>query len=57
MREMNFSESNLRNRWLGVNGIWRLIQEEAKRFIKIRLEQILVEEQQARIRCGRYKRS
>jgi len=57
MREMNFSESNLRNRWLGVNGIWRLIQGEAKRFIKIRLEQILVGEQQARIQCGRYKRS
>jgi putative transposase len=57
MREMNFSESNLRNRWLGVNGIWRLIQGETKRFIKVRLEQILVGEQLARIRCGRYKRS
>jgi putative transposase len=57
MREMDFSESNLGNRWLGVKGIWRLIQGEAKRFIKIRLEQILLGEQLARIRCGRYKRS
>ena len=57
MREINFSESNLGNRWLGVKGIWDLMQGEVKRFIKIRLERALVIEQRVRVGCGKYKRS
>jgi hypothetical protein len=38
MREMDFSEKNLRNRWLGVNSIWRSIQGEMKPYVKRRLE-------------------
>jgi hypothetical protein len=30
MREMDFSESNLRNRWLGVKGFWKLCQRKSK---------------------------
>jgi len=26
MREMDFSEKNLANRWLGVKGMWDLLQ-------------------------------
>ena len=57
MREMDFSESNLRNRWLGVKGIWKEIQGETKRFIKVRLERALLLEQRVCVGCGRYKRS
>ena len=56
-REMDFSESNLRNRWFGVNDFWRELQGEAKRFVKVRLERALVVEQGRRVGCGRYKRS
>jgi putative transposase len=56
-REMDFSESNLGNRWLGVKSIWKEIQGEAKRFVKIRLERALVVEQGRRVGCSRYKRS
>ncbi len=38
MQEIDFSESNLGNRWLGVKSIWKEIQGETKRFIKVRLE-------------------
>jgi putative transposase len=54
-REMDFSESNLRNRWFGVNDFWRELQGEAKRFVKVRLERALVVEQGRRVGCGRYK--
>jgi len=57
MREMDFSERNLRNRWLGVKGFWKLMQGEAKRLVKVGLERVLVIEQGARVGCKRYKRS
>jgi transposase-like protein len=56
MREVDFSESNLRNRWLGVNSIWKQLQGETKRFIKVRLERALVLEQRICVGCGKYKR-
>jgi transposase-like protein len=56
MREMDFSESNLSNRWLGVKGIWKLLEGEVKRFVKIHLERALVIEQKARVGCDRYER-
>ena len=56
-RELDFSESNLRNRWFGVNSFWKEIQDEAKRFAKVRLERALMVEQGRRVGCGRYKRS
>ena len=57
MREMDFSERNLGNRWLEVKGIWKLLEGEVKRFIKVRLERALVLEQRVSVGCGRYKRS
>jgi len=57
MREMDFSESNLRNRWFGVKSIWGQIQGEVKRYIKFRLERALVLEQRVGVGCGRYKRT
>jgi transposase-like protein len=57
MREMDFSGANLANRWLGVKGIWKEIQGEVKRFIRVRLERALLAEQGRRVSCGRYKRS
>jgi transposase-like protein len=57
MREIDFSESNLRNRWFGVKDIWRQLQGEVKRFIKVRLERALVLEQRVCVGCSRYKRS
>jgi len=57
MREINFSESNLGNRWLGVKGIWNLMQGGVKRFVKFGLERALVFEQGKRAGCRRYKRS
>lgn len=57
MREMDFSESNLRNRWFGVKNIWRELQGEVKRYIKFRLERALVLEQRVCVGCGRYKRT
>lgn len=57
MREMDFSDSNLRNRWLGVKGFWRQLQGEVKRVIKFQLERALVLEQKVKVGCGRYKRS
>ena len=56
-REMDFSESNLWNRWFGVNSFWKEIQGETKRFVKVRLERALVVEQGRRVGCGRYRRS
>jgi hypothetical protein len=57
MREMDFSESNLRNRWLGVKGFWKLMEGEVKRLTKFQLEGALIWEQRKRVGCGRYKRS
>ena len=57
MREINFSESNLGNRWLGVKSIWRKIQGEVKGVIKFQLEWALMLEQKVKVGCGRYKRS
>jgi len=57
MREMDFSESNLRNRWFGVNIFWRELQGETKRFVKVRLERALAVEQGRRVGCGRYRRT
>jgi hypothetical protein len=45
MRGTDFSEDIFWNRWVGVNGIWKLIEGEVKRFIKVRLERILILEQ------------
>ncbi len=57
MREMDFSESNLGNRWLGVKEIWNDIQGEVKRFIKFRLERAMVLDQSVQVGCGSYGRS
>ena len=56
-REMDFSESNLRNRWFGVKDFWRELEGEARRFVKVRLERALMVEQGRRVGCGRYKRT
>ena len=57
MREMDFTEKNLRNRWLGVNNIWYAIQGEVRGHVKRRLERAMSEEVAARIGCDRYQRS
>lgn len=57
MREMDFSEGNLRNRWLGVNSIWHLIQGEVKQYVKSTLERVMREEVSTYVGCGRYQRS
>jgi putative transposase len=57
MREMDFSEKNLRNRWLGVKDFWNLLEGEVKRLTKKQLERTLLWEQRMRVGCGRYKRS
>jgi putative transposase len=57
MREMDFSDGNLRNRWLGVKSIWTAIQGETKRYVKSRLERALEQEATAQVGCGHYERS
>jgi len=57
MREMDFSEKNVVNRWLGVNSIWSAIQGETKTLVKRRLERALEVEATAQVGCGRYERS
>jgi len=57
MRELDFTDKNLRNRWLGVNSIWHLIQGETKRFVKRRLERAMQVEVRAHVCCDRYERS
>lgn len=57
MREMDFTESNLTCRWMGVNSIWRDMHFEAKRYIKRYLERTMRLEQTRGLGCGRYKRS
>jgi putative transposase len=56
-RELDFSESNLRDGWFGVKSFWREIEGEVKRLTKVRLERALVIEQRRRVGCGKYKRS
>ncbi|MDH3937409.1 MAG: IS256 family transposase [candidate division Zixibacteria bacterium] len=57
MREMDFSEKNLRNRWLGVNSVYYPLHDEVKRFVKRRLERAMDAEVTARVGCRRYERS
>jgi putative transposase len=57
MREMDFSEKNLRNRWYGVKDFWKKIEGEVEGVIKFQLERALVLEQEVKVGCGRYKRS
>ncbi len=45
MREIDFSETNSRNRWLGVKGFWKLMEDEVKRLTKRHLEKVLISEQ------------
>ena len=57
MRELDFSEKNLRHRWQGVKPIWDAIQGEVKHQVKRRLEQAMRMEVCHHLRCGRYRRS
>jgi putative transposase len=57
MREMDFSEKNLRNRWFGVKDFWNLLEGEVKGLTKRHLERALLWEQRLRVGCRRYKRS
>lgn len=41
MRELDFSEGNLPNRWLGVKSIWAAMQAEVTRHLKGKLEGIM----------------
>jgi putative transposase len=56
-REMDFSESNLRNRWFGVKDFWKELEGRTMGMVKVGLERALVVEQGRRVGCGRYKRS
>jgi putative transposase len=56
-REMDFSESNLRNRWFGVKDFWKEMEGRTVGMVKVGLERALVLEQGRRVGCGRYKRS
>jgi putative transposase len=57
MREMDFSERNVVNRWLGVKSIWSAIQGETKRHVKGRLERAMSVEVSEQVGCKRYERS
>ena len=57
MREMDFTERNVANRWMGVKSIWRDMHFEAKRYIKRYLESSLQIDLDWRLGCGRYERS
>jgi len=56
MRELDFSERNLHNRWLGVKAIWAAMQEEVTRHVQRKLERAMRAEVSAHLRCGRYRR-
>lgn len=56
MRELDFSESNVLFRWMGVKGIWELIQGEVQSRVKGSLERWLREELRGAVGCGRYER-
>lgn len=57
MREMDFTEKNLRNRWLGVNTIWYAIQGEVCRHVKRYLERAMAAEVTTQLGCRHYQRS
>ena len=57
MREMDFSEGNVANRWLGVKGFWWLMHGEVRGYIKRRLEAALRVELSWQLGCERYRRS
>ena len=57
MREMDFSERNLRNRWLVVNGFWHDFQRQTIGFVKRSLEAVLRVEVAGQVGCERYERS
>jgi len=57
MRELDFSDGNLRNRWLGVNHIWAAIQGEVLGVVKREVELILRAEVTAQVGCERYERN
>jgi len=54
---MDFSEGNLRNRWLGVKSIWAVLHEETKQYVKSRLERALELAATVHVGCDRYERS
>ena len=56
MRETDFSERNLRDRWMGFKEIWGLIQGEVQGRVKGQLERWLREELRVAVGCGRYER-
>ncbi len=57
MREVDFTEKNLWNRWLGVNIFWKILQGDTKKFVKVRLERAMRAEADSQVGCGRYERS
>jgi len=57
MREMDFSQKNLVSRWLGVKGMWDILQGETKQFVKQRLESFMRVEVSHRLGCSCYQRS
>ena len=57
MREMDFSEENVGNRWLGVKDFWSLMHGEVRGYIKRHLEAVLRVELSWRLGCERYQRS
>lgn len=57
MREMDFTEGNVSNRWMGVKGIWREMHFETRRYIKRYIESSLKVDLDFRLGCDRYERS
>ena len=57
MREMNFPEMNLKNRWCGIKGMWDLLQGGTRRFVKRRLESFTGVELSHRLGCRCYQSS
>jgi len=57
MREMDFSQKKLVSRWLGVKGMWDILQGETKQFVKQRLESFMRVEVSHRLGCSCYQRS
>lgn len=57
MREMDFTEGNVSNRWMGVKSIWREMHFETKRYIRRYLESSLRLDLDSRLGCGRYERA
>jgi len=53
MRQMDFTERNVANRWMGVKSIWRDMHFETKRYIKRHLESSLKIDLDFRLGCSR----